>query len=86
LSNGAPPRATLAGGAGSTTHVPVGEDQLQHLELARELARSMNHQYKASLFVEPQPILGVLSTEKRHGAPSFCTDRTASVWPLLPPL
>ncbi|KAF1972232.1 tryptophanyl-tRNA synthetase-like protein [Bimuria novae-zelandiae CBS 107.79] len=28
-----------------TTHVPVGEDQAQHLEFARELANSMNHTY-----------------------------------------
>lgn len=28
-----------------TTHVPVGEDQQQHLEFARELANTMNHAY-----------------------------------------
>lgn len=27
------------------THVPVGSDQLQHLEIAQELARSFNHAY-----------------------------------------
>ncbi|KAH9872785.1 hypothetical protein J1614_005179 [Plenodomus biglobosus] len=28
-----------------TTHVPVGEDQAQHLEFARNLANAFNHQY-----------------------------------------
>jgi tryptophanyl-tRNA synthetase len=35
--------------------VPVGEDQLQHLELAREVARRFNARYGAALFPEPQP-------------------------------
>jgi tryptophanyl-tRNA synthetase len=37
--------------------VPVGEDQLQHLELSREIARKWNAQY-GELFPEPQAILG----------------------------
>ena len=36
--------------------VPVGEDQLPHLELARELARRFNQLY-APVFSEPQPLL-----------------------------
>jgi tryptophanyl-tRNA synthetase len=36
--------------------VPVGEDQLQHLEIAREVARRYNaHFGQAHRFVEPQP-------------------------------
>ena len=35
------------------THVPVGEDQLPHLELTREIARRFNYLYKA-IFPEPQ--------------------------------
>ncbi|MSR88830.1 MAG: tryptophan--tRNA ligase [Candidatus Margulisbacteria bacterium] len=35
-------------------HVPVGEDQLPHLELAREIARRFNHLYKTDFFCEPQ--------------------------------
>lgn len=35
-------------------HVPVGEDQLPHLELAREIARRFNHLYKTDFFHEPQ--------------------------------
>jgi tryptophanyl-tRNA synthetase len=38
------------------THVPVGEDQLPHLELTREVARRFNHLYKAGL-PEPQALL-----------------------------
>jgi len=36
--------------------VPVGEDQLPHLELTREIARDFNSLYGAT-FPEPQPIL-----------------------------
>lgn len=36
--------------------VPVGEDQLQHLELARELARRFNQRFGPT-FPEPEPIL-----------------------------
>jgi tryptophanyl-tRNA synthetase len=42
--------------------VPVGEDQLQHLELMREIARRWNARYGAGFFPEPQPLL---STAKR---------------------
>jgi len=37
--------------------VPVGEDQLQHLELTREIARKWNAQY-GRIFPEPQAIVG----------------------------
>jgi tryptophanyl-tRNA synthetase len=37
--------------------VPVGEDQLQHLELCREIARKWNARF-GELFPEPQAILG----------------------------
>ncbi len=39
--------------------VPVGEDQIQHLELARELARRWNAEFGGgeAFFPEPQPIL-----------------------------
>jgi tryptophanyl-tRNA synthetase len=36
--------------------VPVGEDQLQHLELAREIARRWNSRF-GEVFPEPRPIL-----------------------------
>ncbi|KFY39403.1 hypothetical protein V494_04005 [Pseudogymnoascus sp. VKM F-4513 (FW-928)] len=38
------------------THVPVGEDQSQHLEFARECATNFNHTYKPHL-IAPQTIL-----------------------------
>ena len=36
--------------------VPVGEDQIQHLELTREIARRFNSMF-GEVFPEPQPIL-----------------------------
>jgi tryptophanyl-tRNA synthetase len=41
------------------THVPVGEDQKQHLELARDIAATFNTRYKVDFFPQPEPqILG----------------------------
>ncbi len=41
------------------THVPVGEDQKQHLELARDIAGSFNQRYGRDVFPLPEPqILG----------------------------
>jgi tryptophanyl-tRNA synthetase len=41
------------------THVPVGEDQKQHLELARDLAGAFNRRYGRDFFPLPEPqILG----------------------------
>lgn len=37
--------------------VPVGEDQLPHLELAREIARRFNHLYGKKVFKEPEALL-----------------------------
>jgi tryptophanyl-tRNA synthetase len=37
--------------------VPVGEDQLPHLELTREIARRFNSLYSSSTFPDPQAIL-----------------------------
>jgi tryptophanyl-tRNA synthetase len=37
--------------------VPVGEDQVQHLELMREIARRWNARYGDQFFPEPQPLL-----------------------------
>ncbi|TMS06919.1 Tryptophan--tRNA ligase, mitochondrial [Larimichthys crocea] len=44
-----------------STHVPVGEDQIQHLELAQDLARIFNNRY-GNLFPEPSALLS--STRK----------------------
>lgn len=37
------------------THVPVGEDQKQHLELARDIAGAFNHRYRQDFFPLPEP-------------------------------
>lgn len=37
--------------------VPVGEDQLPHLELSREVARRFNFLYQKKVFPEPQALL-----------------------------
>jgi tryptophanyl-tRNA synthetase len=39
------------------TLVPVGEDQVQHLELMREISRRFNGRYQEGFFPEPQPLL-----------------------------
>jgi len=41
----------------NATHVPVGEDQKQHLELARELASTFNTRYGEEFFVQPEPYI-----------------------------
>ena len=37
--------------------VPVGKDQLAHLEITRDIARRFNHIYKTNFFNEPTPKL-----------------------------
>jgi len=39
------------------THVPVGEDQTQHLELARDIATKFNTDFGVDLFPYPQAII-----------------------------
>jgi tryptophanyl-tRNA synthetase len=48
------------------THVPVGEDQKQHLELARDIAQKFNNDYRESIgshgfgeefFPQPEPLI-----------------------------
>lgn len=39
------------------THVPVGEDQKQHLELARDSAQKFNHDFEVDFFPQPEPII-----------------------------
>jgi len=40
-----------------TTHVPVGEDQKQHLELTRDIAQKFNNDFKTDLFPIPEPLI-----------------------------
>jgi tryptophanyl-tRNA synthetase len=39
------------------THVPVGEDQKQHLELTRDIAIKFNHDYGTEFFPIPEPVI-----------------------------
>jgi tryptophanyl-tRNA synthetase len=39
------------------THVPVGEDQKQHLELARDIAQKFNHDYGVEFFPVIEPLI-----------------------------
>lgn len=39
------------------THVPVGEDQKQHLELARDIAGAFNRRFNVDLFPLPEPMI-----------------------------
>ena len=41
----------------NTTHVPVGEDQKQHLELARDIAAKFNLDFDIELFTQPEPMV-----------------------------
>ena len=45
------------------THVPVGEDQKQHLELSRDVAQSFNRSYSVDFFPVPEPL--ILGNAKR---------------------
>lgn len=40
-----------------TDAVPVGEDQKQHLELARDIARRVNNRFGEEIFVVPEPYI-----------------------------
>ena len=39
------------------THVPVGEDQKQHVELTRDIAIKFNNDFDVELFVPPEPYI-----------------------------
>lgn len=39
------------------THVPVGEDQKQHLELARDIAGAFNRHFGKEIFPLPEPVI-----------------------------
>lgn len=77
--------------------VPVGEDQLQHLELARELARKWNHAFSPdrAFFPEPQPIVtgakrivgldGSAKMSKSLGNTIGITESPEQIWAKLRP-
>lgn len=55
--------------------VPIGEDQLPHLELTREIARRFNSIYRSNVLVEPKPSLTtapkLLGTDGRKMSKSY---------------
>src|SRR3989338_5374070 len=55
--------------------VPVGEDQLAHLELTREIVRRFKHFYKKDVFPEPKALLTkearILGTDRRKMSKSY---------------
>ena len=39
------------------THVPVGDDQKQHLELSRDIAQKFNNDFGVEYFPQPEPLI-----------------------------
>lgn len=75
--------------------VPVGEDQVQHLELMREIARRWNARYGAGFFPEPQALLtkarrvlgldGKAKMSKSLGNTIGLFESPAAIWEKLRP-
>lgn len=56
--------------------VPVGKDQKQHLEMTRDIARSVNHQMKSEIFVIPdskisEEVMVIPGTDGRKMSKSY---------------
>lgn len=59
-----------------TNIVPVGQDQKQHIEIARDTARKFNHIFKDDVFVLPEPYITpdvavVLGTDGKKMSKSY---------------
>lgn len=67
------------------TLVPVGADQVQHLELARDLARHFNKRFEVELFPEPQPHPLKLRIKGIDGIEKMSKSRGNSIGILEPP-
>jgi tryptophanyl-tRNA synthetase len=75
--------------------VPVGEDQVQHIELMREIARKWNARYGEGYFPEPQPTItsarriigldGQAKMSKSLGNTIGIQDDEESIWQRLRP-
>lgn len=70
----------------SAEQIPVGEDQIQHLEMTRDIAQKFNHSYKTDLFNIPQALfqkekmlLGIdgqkMSKSYNNYIPLFCESK-----------
>ena len=59
----------------SANRVPVGKDQLPHVEMTREIARRFNHIYNKKVFVEPEGKLSeiplIVGTDGRKMSKSY---------------
>lgn len=57
------------------THVPVGQDQVAHVELSREVCRRFNYIYKTDILREPESLLTqvpkLLGTDGRKMSKSY---------------
>lgn len=60
------------------TLVPVGKDQVAHIEISRDQARRFNHLYETDFFPEPRPLLTetpmVLGVDGRKMSKSYGND------------
>ncbi|HMH25094.1 MAG TPA: tryptophan--tRNA ligase [Gemmatimonadaceae bacterium] len=75
--------------------VPVGEDQVQHLELSREIARKWNARFEEGFFPEPKALLtparrimgldGQAKMSKSLGNTVDLLEDSASIWEKLKP-
>lgn len=66
-----------------TNIVPVGKDQVQHIEIARSIAQRINEVYSKNTFVEPQEVLSesgayVVGLDGRKMSKSY--DNTIELW------
>jgi len=69
--------------------VPVGEDQLAHIEMCREVARRFNQTYQREVFPIPEPLVGrvprLVGTDGKHKMSKsldnaiFLSDDTATI-------
>jgi tryptophanyl-tRNA synthetase len=68
-------------------YVPVGQDQVAHVELTREVARRFNSLYKTSVFPEPEALLTptpkLLGTDGRKMSKSYNNTIGLSEAPIL---
>ncbi len=67
------------------TLVPVGADQVQHLEFARDTARHFNHRYRADVFPEPKPHPLTLRIKGLDGQAKMSKSRGNTISLLDPP-
>ena len=75
--------------------IPVGEDQVQHLELAREVIRRWNGKFNVEYFPEPKPLLtptrrimgldGVAKMSKSLGNTIGLMEEPDAIWAKLRP-